>query len=71
MTIVSLVLSAEDVVHEGRSATDRMHDHVAVNGLGGVAGLWLTVSLMSWIGTPLPISQDRRSESPTFRVISR
>jgi hypothetical protein len=43
---VALVV-AEDVIHHGRSAADRGHDHVAVDGLGYVGGLVATVSLIS------------------------
>jgi hypothetical protein len=31
--------SAEDVVHDGRTAADRGHDHVPLDGLGDVGGL--------------------------------
>src|SRR5580704_7103186 len=49
----SAVRVAEHAVHDGGAAADGGHDHVPVDGLGHVGGLWPTVSLISWSGTPL------------------
>ena len=56
----------EDAVHHGRSAADLGHDHVAVDGFGDVGGLWPSVSLMSWIGTPLLLMIDTAVCRPSW-----
>ena len=54
--IVALV--AEDAIHDRGVTVDGGHDHVPVDGLGDVGSLWPTVSLISWIGTPLLLMID-------------
>ena len=57
---------AEDIVHHGRSPADLGHDHMPVDGLGDVGGLVATVSLISWIGTPLLLMIETAVCPPTW-----
>jgi hypothetical protein len=60
------VFDAEDIVHDRRPTAYGGHDHMPVNSLGYVGGLVATVSLISWIGTPLLLMIDTAVWRPSW-----